>query len=493
MNTLRVRLILSHIVPLVVTVPLVGVALIYLLESQVLLSNLSAELQSRAAMVAETTVDQVDIWYDAENAQAFVRRVSSKLNMPVMLLNQEGDLIASSDPSDVERQGQALKLPGLDQALGGKPSLQLHYPNFLRPEFADIFMPVVGRDGRVVGVIRLTDQLEGFEQRFTELRSLIGWVLGGGLVLGALLGWGLAHTLERPLERTTQAITTLAQSSADDMSQSYPPLAERGPEEIRLLVRAFNALTERLQTLEVSRRRLLANLVHELGRPLGALRSAVQALQGGAYEDAVLRDELIFGMEGEIVRLHHLLDDLAHLHDQPLGMRELDLQAISIGEWLPGVLTPWREAAQAKLIHWQTEIGTDLPVLMADTDRLAQALGNLLSNAIKYTPEKGTIRVEAGVKSAAEENIPNSGEVFLRVSNSGQTIAAEDMKRIFAPFYRGRATTRFPQGMGLGLTIARDLVAAHGGRLEVESEAGYGNHFTIWLPVSPPASDGVMK
>jgi signal transduction histidine kinase len=101
-------------------------------------------------------------------------------------------------------------------------------------------------------------------------------------------------------------------------------------------------------------------------------------------------------------------------------------------------------------------------------------VGNLVSNAIKYTPPQGSVMVSAGSQA---------GEVWLRVSDTGLGIPAEEQARIFAPFYRGPSSGRFPQGMGLGLSIARDLVTAHGGRLTVESASGAGSHFTIWLPV----------
>jgi two-component system phosphate regulon sensor histidine kinase PhoR len=97
----------------------------------------------------------------------------------------------------------------------------------------------------------------------------------------------------------------------------------------------------------------------------------------------------------------------------------------------------------------------------------------LLSNAIKYTPSGGRVSVGAG----AEEDA-----LWIRVSDTGSGIKAEDQARIFEPLYRAQADRRFPQGMGLGLSIAHDLVAAHGGRLEVESTVGEGSEFTIWVP-----------
>ena len=115
-----------------------------------------------------------------------------------------------------------------------------------------------------------------------------------------------------------------------------------------------------------------------------------------------------------------------------------------------------------------------MPVIQADADRLAQAVGNLVSNAIKYTPPGGVITVSAGTKDS---------ESWVRVSDTGPGIPVNEREKIFQPFYRGGQGHRFPQGMGLGLSIARDLATAHGGRIELESTPGLGSQFTIWLPL----------
>jgi signal transduction histidine kinase len=231
--------------------------------------------------------------------------------------------------------------------------------------------------------------------------------------------------------------------------------------------------------MEKSRKQLLANLVHELGRPLGALRSGIQALQGGAHQDPQLRDELLGGMVEEVQRLHRLLDDLAHLHDQLLGQLELNRQPLALSEWLPRVLAPWREAAQARRLRWSAEIPENLPTLSVDADRLGQAVGNLLSNAIKYTPLGGEVKVAAG---SVDE------EIWIKVSDSGPGIPLEEQDKVFTPFYRGQQRRRFPQGLGLGLSIARDQVTAHGGRLDLVSTPGQGSQFTIYLPLHPKTS-----
>jgi signal transduction histidine kinase len=324
----------------------------------------------------------------------------------------------------------------------------------------------------VLGVVRLSHRLTAVYARFLRLRYLIAGVMVGGLLLGALAGLFLALDLERPLEQVNEAVSRLVSS------EQAAPLPERGPQELARLAHSVNVLVERLHSLEQARRQLLSNLVHELGRPLGAMDSAIQALLGRSGRDEAIRQELLEGVHGQVGRMRHLLDDLVGLHGQALGTLELNRQPTAMSPWLSHLLAPWREAARAKGLHWQAGVPDDLPTLEVDPDRLGQALGNLLSNAVKYTPVKGAVSVTAGVEEKA---------VWIRVSDTGPGIAQEEQERIFVPFYRSQTDRRFPQGMGLGLSIARTLVSAHGGWLDLESTLGTGSCFIIWIPIQPQA------
>jgi len=231
---------------------------------------------------------------------------------------------------------------------------------------------------------------------------------------------------------------------------------------------------EQLRSLETSRRQLLANIVHELGRPLGALRSAIHALEKGAAADPVLLADLTHGMDDETFRLQYLLDELANLYDKTTGSLELDRAPVETAEWLRNVLIPWRAAAQEKHLTWQEDLPVGLPPISIDAQRMAQVLGNLASNAIKYTPASGTVRVSAGT---------GPGSVWLKISDTGAGVRADEREKIFLPFYRGDTGRRIKQGMGLGLTIATELVNAHGGQLTLESTPGKGSEFTVTLPL----------
>jgi len=467
LQTLRSRFVLSHVLPLAIIIPVMGIALIYVLETQMLLDVLSQELEGQALLAAEIAVGQPEIWHDAEQAQAFVAEVGTDVGTRVMLVNAQGSLLASTEPTDAERLGQTIQVDGWATALAGETSVRTVHSRQMQQEIVDVLVPIMDHEMQIAGVVRLSHRLTNVYEQFLRQRYLVGGILLAGLLLGSAVGWMLALNLERPLRDVTRAAQQLA--SGEQMA----PLPERGPKEIQNLLHSMNVLVQRLLSLEQARRQLLSNLVHELGRPLGAFRSATQALLGRSGEDPALRQELLAGMDAEVDHLGRLLDDLAGLHDQVLGTLELNRQPTALSEWLARTLPPWRETAQAKGLKWQANIPPDLPTLDVDPDRLAQVLGNLLSNAVKYTQPKGTVSLDAGVEGE---------EAWLRVRDTGPGIGPEEQERIFAPFYRSQPGRRFPQGMGLGLSIAYTLVAAHGGRLDLDSTPGQGSSFTVRLP-----------
>lgn len=470
-RTLVGRLILSHVLPLLVVLGLVGVALNYVLETRFLLSNLGGELTGRAVLLAELAGDRPQVWTDPARAQDFVERAGSPLSAQVMLIDAAGRLLASSDPAHTAGAESALQnMSEIEQVLEeGQVVVNTGAGRQPRSDVIEVLVPAWGPDRRVVGAVRLTQPLENVSGRFMTLRYLIGGVLAVGVLLGGGFALFLGRNLGHSLRQVTETIHRLANREQLDT------LPEQGPQEIRQLLQAVNTLVERLQDLEENRRHLLSNLVHDLSNPLGALRSATNALLGGAGEDESLRRELLVGMQKEEERLERLLADLDGLYDRLLGSLELQKHPLDLDDMLRHTLAPWREAARDKGLRWQTNLPPALPSIRADEDRLRQAIGNLLSNAIKYTPENGTVSVSAGRRADA---------VWIRIEDTGPGITIREQSHIFQPFYRGTSNRRFADGMGLGLSIAQDLVTAHGGRLEVTSVPGKGSEFTIWLPLS---------
>jgi two-component system cell cycle sensor histidine kinase/response regulator CckA len=227
-------------------------------------------------------------------------------------------------------------------------------------------------------------------------------------------------------------------------------------------------------SMDISERKMMATQIHELGRAMGSLSSAIEALREGAWRDAALREELLSGMAAEADHTTRLLDDLATIDARASGMLRIQRQPLVPEKWFPGILAPWREAAEKKGLRWEARIPEELPILRVDPGRLDQVLENLISNAIKYTSSGGEVRVACG----ADED-----EFWIRVSDTGVGIPSDEQEHIFMPFYRPDGPSGQTQGMGLGLTIVRDLIKAHGGRVAVESAPGEGSQFSVWLPL----------
>ncbi len=469
MHTIRSRFILSHMLPILVVLPLFGFGLIYLLETQVFLDDLSADVGEQASLIAAAVSQRPDILTDEEQASAFLTQINVIFQGDISLLSSGGALLAASDPQLQEYLGQIIEgqftNEGLDSAMEGRPSIQVSY-SVIRQR-GEALVPVVDVDQQLVGIVAVTETLEGVVGQFGQFRRLALIILAVEFILAILVALILARRLGRPIVAVTEAVTEIAQG------QRVEPIPVEGPDEIKQLATSVNILADRLHSLEDTRRRLLANMVHEIGRPLGAIRAAAHTLRIGAADDPGTRDELLKGIEDEIIRMQPLLDDLAQLHGQVLGTLELNRAPLALSEWLPPLLLPWRAAALEKGLTWQTDIPDTLPTLDLDQSRMSQVVGNLLSNAIKYTVKDGTVSVTAGA---------NDEQAWIKISDSGPGIVIAEQQQVFEPFYRSKQQRRFPQGLGLGLTIARDQVEAHGGRLEMESRPGEGSTFTVIMP-----------
>jgi signal transduction histidine kinase len=458
-RSLRNRLIFSHILPALLIIPLMGAAMVYILETRLLLPMIYQNLGREASLMAEMTRTQPIFWQNRAAAQALANGVSPYLNGKVSLLTLDGRLLASSDQSAADTQ--RVDLPDLTGYSQGEVLPLQNGPQ------AEAFTPVYDLNGHRIGIIRMTTKLVSVSDQVYQLRYLLGFVMLFAVLAGIALGSYLAFGINRSIHSVTCSIQALAQGNWQAQVE------EQSTDEMGVLANAVNTLVDQLHSSEKSRRQLLANLVHELGRPLGAIRSAIQALLHGADKDPQLSSDLLTGMDDETIRLQHLLDDLAGLHDQILGRMELNRTAVPLNDWLASTLSPWEADAHQKSLDWVTDVPADLPIIFMDPDRMAQALGNILSNAIKFTPPGGTVSVAA--KHFA-------GRFSMQVTDSGPGIPAEERNRIFQPFYRGSQGKRIVEGMGLGLSIARDIVVAHGGDIRVDESPNAGTSFTLEIP-----------
>jgi signal transduction histidine kinase len=252
---------------------------------------------------------------------------------------------------------------------------------------------------------------------------------------------------------------------------------EHGPRWMRTLARAFNSMTSKLQAQDLQRRHLMADIAHELRTPLTVLEGRLEGMLDGVYP----RDEQqITAVLQETRMLTRLVDDLRTLAHTESGTLALQREATDIGVLVNEVASAFSVSARDRNITLAVTVagsertrpthGSDVPLVDVDPLRIREVLTNLISNAMRHTPAGG--RVTIAVSST-------STSLVVTVSDTGSGIAAEDLPKIFDRFYKGRASG----GSGLGLTIARNLVVAHGGEIRAGSVEGKGTEMTVTLPV----------
>lgn len=232
----------------------------------------------------------------------------------------------------------------------------------------------------------------------------------------------------------------------------------------------------RLKRLERVRADFVANVTHELRTPLTAILGFVETLREGAVEERETARKFLDIIERHAKRLNRLVEDLLVISDIELGEMPFFFESVSVSGILSNVLSMIESRAGEKHLTIQGEWPEGLPPLRADRDRLVQIFLNILDNAVKFTPEGGSIVVTASPEG--------DDHVVVRISDTGIGIPREELSRLGERFYRvDKTRSRELGGTGLGLSIVKHLMAAHGGRMEIESRLGKGTTVSLCFTV----------
>lgn len=321
-------------------------------------------------------------------------------------------------------------------------------------------------DGELVGTLLVPASGGVYESLEAEFLSQVNRsLLWAGLAAGAValvLGLLLARQLTAPLRALTQAAHHLAEGDV-------PQVEVQSRDEVGELSQAFNQMAQSLARQETLRRNLMADIAHELRTPLTVIRGDLEALLDGVFEPT---PGALASLQEETLLLSRLVDDLRALAQAEAGQLRLELQPTDLADLLHGVVTSFSLQAESQGQILELSLPVDLPLVVADPQRVRQVVANLVSNALRHAPtEGGHVRLSA---------MPHLHEVQVLVSDNGPGIPPEDLSQVFDRFWRGYRTRG--DGSGLGLAIARSLVEAHGGRIWVESKVEKGSDFYFTLP-----------
>ena len=292
----------------------------------------------------------------------------------------------------------------------------------------------------------------------------------GGLVaiaIALLLTYFLSRRILAPVKALTSATR---QFGKGDFSRrvDYKDKGELGE-----LARSFNSMADDLEHTERLRRNMVADVAHELRTPLSNLKGYLEAISDGVVK---LDEDTIQLLNEEASSLSRLVNDLQELSLADAGEINLIIQPEDVSRLVNEAVTAMQTKAMTKGLTIFNDLPSTFPVVDIDSHRIKQVLLNLLDNAVAHTDPGGRITLTTRQQG---------NQIHISVADTGEGIPAKELPLIFERFYRvDKSRTRATGGSGLGLTIVKRLVEAHGGTIEVKSQPGQGSTFTFTIPVS---------
>lgn len=477
-------------------------------EEQTLLTNQANALSAEASLVQEAgqgsttpfTAAQIQAFPTMSDELASIQvsdtqRVLGQ-NVGVALLSFDGRVLATPPQNNADRHNSAL--PGVtlppstvQQWLSTRPTYLLANDNLGQRELV-VLQPIVvpNKSGASIDP---SNSLVGYSKALLQLsvpttpidQSIATTHLV--LIFGILSALGIAIALTLPLinlalRPLVEMERVSARIAAGALSLRLTEPAAR--DEIGRLARAFNSMVARLEATFARQKRFVADVSHELRTPLTGLGGSLEILLfGAATGDEEITYRLMSGMYAEVERMQRLIVDLLALTRLDEGRLKLRLTLVEVSPLLADVCTQMQSQVHGQSLTYQVPPG--LPALRGDADQLRRVLLNIVENALKFTPPGGWVELRA-----ANEK---QGWVILEIQDTGAGISPEALPHVFERFYRADSSRTRQSwqmgGSGLGLSLARELVEAHGGTIVISSSVGQGTTVTLRLPVYTVSRD----
>jgi signal transduction histidine kinase len=323
----------------------------------------------------------------------------------------------------------------------------------------------VALEGTTFGTLVVAKPKTVLRDTWLTLMKFFAVSLLGGLVVAAGVAWWASRRITRPVLTLSRAADEIAEGHYD---VAVPRLT--GRDEIAHLAERFSEMAARLAEAEELERNFLMSVSHELRTPLTAIRGHLEAVREGVAREPEAQAESLGVIAAETDRLERLVGDVLDLAKLDARRFTVLREEVDMGRLLDQAYASFGEEARRRGIEYRYS-AHERPVITTDGDRVLQIISNLLANAFRWTPDGGTI--ELALDAA-------NGDVSVAVADSGPGIKRDEQERIFRPFW-----SQDGGGTGLGLTIARELALALGGRIELASVDGKGSRFALVLPATP--------
>lgn len=423
--------------------------------------------QANIEKLAESTAEQIaEIYADTESFDnagvGTVAGYAAKLNgVGVKVVdNQTGGTVY--DSTTVPEKADPNGMPNKDYSRGSLA------PSGAGDQFATA--PIIF-DNTAVGSVRMwvygseallsqTDE----EFRANSYQAMM-FATALAIVLASCIGFLFARTLVSPINRMTSTAKAIGEGDLSARTGLH------GEDEIAHLGETFDAMADSIERDRELERRLTTDVAHELRTPLMAIQSTVEAMVDGVFEPDEERLETV---NSEVQRLSRLVDAILKLSRLESRSTPMKKEVVNVGELIAGIVATHEAfvADSGLTLKFEMEPGV---CVLGDADKIRQATANLISNAVRYTPEGGTITVRV-----------KRGDIMASISvqDTGIGLSPDEAKMVFSRFWRSDAgRTRESGGLGIGLSVVKEIVERHNGWVQVEGRKGEGACFTIHIPL----------
>jgi signal transduction histidine kinase len=458
--SLRLKLILSQILPILIILPLFAFYLTATLRTYYI-NQLKAGMLQTGELVTDALQTNAALANDPNGLQELLQRVDQQTAMRIQIIDKHGIILASTESADAGRIGTISQENSIKSALAGKTSYETS-----KTDVATVTIPVTSAGD--IGAVRLSLQLADVATTFNH----INWVVGMGILAIALASLVTSYFLGSTLSRSLRQLSYEARLIAKgDYSQH---VHANGNIEVANLASYFNEMVDRLTEQRSMRQKLLDDIAHELHQPISSLHAAIEVVQGASENLPKPIQHLQDALMGEMERLGRLTESLKVVAEsglEPVVYKQTQVDIFTIVNRIVQLNEPKAQQLGIRLI---SKLPDNLPQVNANKDALVEIFSNLVDNALKYTPGGGQVIVTAG---------KTQERLWIRVSDTGMDLTQEEQKKLFERFYRGDKAGPRPEGLGLGLAITHELVKAHGGNILVSSAPDRGTTFLVELPI----------
>jgi len=401
---------------------------------------------------------------DLQRVEILVQRYGAPQTVTLRIFDGQARLLATSDALGDKQVKDWYKVPGVWEALQNR-SQQGMAKGVLSPEDRLYIARPIARNGKLLGVLRMSITLGQFQRQFARVIWSVLGTLVVTIFLCALISTRFARSLSKPIETMQNFAIRLGSGHFGDK------LIIHENNELDRLAAELNRMSQRLASLDRERRAFLANVSHELRTPISNVQVTVDALRNGAHEEPELRDRFFQTIDNEIKRLSQLIHDLLDLGRLEAGVTQLEKQVFSLGGLISRAVNAMEPRMQAVGVSVQLNV-VDLK-LQGDPERLLQAILNVLDNAMKHSAPNSLVFISGYTKGK---------QAIVKIQDQGLGISDNDLPRIFEQFYT-TDPSRKGNSNGLGLAIAKRIVEAHKGSITASSIPNQGATFTISLPL----------